>query len=129
MHFLQLKTTIGKRTRDIYRNGTKEELDALIGDYDRLLTLLEEFYHAHKKLWFLEKKPHGFDVQDIRMGGLMQRIASCTQRLMEYACGKISVIEELEEDILPEYPQQNVRHNNWLSQATANVISFGAIGR
>ena len=127
--FLQVKTTIGKRTRQIYKHGTKEELDQLIGDYDRMLSLLEAFYRAHKALWFLEKKPSGFDVQDIRIGGLMQRIASCTERLMEYACGKISVIEELEEEILPEYPEKNLRHNNWASQASANVMTFGLVGR
>jgi len=127
--FLQLKTTIGKRTRGVYKNGSSEELAVLIQDYEKLLVLLEQFYQAHRKTWFLERKASGFDVQDIRMGGLKQRIVSCRERLVAFAKGEISVIEELEEDILPEFPEKNLRHNNWASQASVNVMSFGFIGR
>ena len=37
-------------------------------------------------------------------------------------------IQELEEEILPEFEPQ-ARHTNWLSQITAGVPSHGYIGR
>ena len=61
---------------------------------------LEAFYRAYKKQWFTENKPHGFDVQEIRIGGLMVRVRSCAERLQEFYDGKIEGIEELEEKLL-----------------------------
>ena len=55
---------------------------------------------AFRKLWFTENKAHGFEVQDIRLGGLKQRLAHCRSRLTEYAEGKIENIPELEEGVL-----------------------------
>ena len=43
------------------------------------------------------KKPQGFDVQDIRLGGLLQRIAHCQKRLDSYLRGAIMNLPELEE--------------------------------
>ena len=68
-------------------------------------------------------------MQDIRIGGLKQRIINCRQRLESYLAGELAVIEELEEEILPEYTGKNIRHNNWASQASVNVMTFGLIGR
>lgn len=34
---------------------------------------LERFHDAYQAQWMQENKPHGFDVQDIRLGGLMQK--------------------------------------------------------
>jgi len=127
--FLQLKTTIGKRTRAAYQTGDKAALQALVEDYARLGQLLEDYYQAYRKLWYWEKKASGFDVQDIRIGGLKQRLVNCRERLIAYLNGELSAIEELEEQILPEFPQKDLRHNNWASQASVNVMTFGLIGR
>ncbi len=62
--------------------------------------LLKRFYDAFLSAWLHDKKPHGFDIQDIRLGGLMQRVAHCRAVLEEYTQGKRSRIEELEEPVL-----------------------------
>jgi len=120
--FLQLKYTIGVRTRKAYRSSDKAALEVLIADYNKLLELLEEFYRAFKNTWFTENKPHGFDVQDIRIGGLKQRIISCRERLEQLLAGEISVIEELEEDILPDSIFTRGTLNNWAFNASVNRI-------
>lgn len=122
--FLQIKHTIGIRTRNAYRQKDAAALQALVADYEQMLVLLEQFYQSHKKRWFAENKPHGFDVQDIRIGGLKQRIQSCRERLVQYLNGEISVIEELEEDILPEFPTKDAWHNSWAGEVTVNTISW-----
>ena len=120
---MQLKYTIGKRTREAYRRDDKKELKRLVGDYEDMFYRLDEFYKAYKKVWFMDNKPFGFDVQDIRIGGLKQRICYCGERLDDYIKGKILKIEELEEDILNEFPEKYCYFNNWATNVTVNVIT------
>lgn len=126
--FLQLKYTIGLRTRQAYQAGDRPALEALVEDYHRLEQLLEDFYQAHKRRWFLENKPFGFEVQDVRIGGLKQRLSHCAQRLEDYLSGQLSQLEELQEQILPEYPP-NTRHNLWCSQVSPGVLGMDHIAR
>ncbi len=52
--------------------------------------------------WMSENKPHGFEMQDIRLGGLIGRLGSCKERLLSYCNGKIECIPELEEPVLKD---------------------------
>lgn len=126
--FLQVKFTIGVRTRRAYQSGDRGALETLVEDYRRLSVLLEDFYQAHKNRWFTENKPFGFEVQDVRIGGLKQRIIHCRQRLEAYLAGKTAVIEELEEQILPEFGP-DTRHNYWCSQVTPGALGMDYVGR
>lgn len=98
---LEVKFELGVKTRRIYKQGDKEEIRKLANtDYAETLVRLQAFYEAYETCWFREKKPHGFDVQAERLGGLMQRIAHCQKRLLDYADGKAESIPELEEELL-----------------------------
>ena len=97
---LSVKAELGVKTREVYHSGDREALLALIGDYKKALKKLEVFHRTFREQWFRENKPHGFDVQDIRLGGLAARIRSCMERLQDLYDGKITVIEELEEQVL-----------------------------
>ncbi len=121
--FLQVKFTLGKRTREVYKSGDKDMLVSLIKDYEKAIVLLKDFYDAHKTTWFKENKPHGFDVQDIRMGGLERRLQSCIERLTLFAEGKIEKIEELEEEILNEFSEKYCYFNQYSKTCTVNVFS------
>ena len=122
--FMQLKYTIGYRTRKAYKENNKVELKNLAeNDYANLIILLKDFYTAHKNVWFTDNKPFGFDVQDIRMGGMERRIESSQQRLRLYLNGEIDRIEELEEEILPEFKNKYMYFNKWSTNATVNVIT------
>lgn len=126
--FLQVKFTLGIRTRRAYAAHDTAALAALISDYDLALALLEDFYQAHKARWFTENKPFGFEVQDVRIGGLKQRLIHCRERLQDCLSGKCPVIGELEEPILPEFAPA-ARHNYWCSQVTAGALGMDYIGR
>ena len=124
--FLQVKYTIGKRTRKAYRENDLKTLRSLAeNEYSQMLIKLDEFFEAFKELWFLENKPFGFDVQEIRIGGLLKRIEDCKQRLLDYCNKKIEIIEELQEDILPEFSDEYSYFNQWARNVTVNVISHG----
>lgn len=129
---LERKAQLGARTRKVYAafqqaTGTGEEMEELLSDYRKTLEKIEQFYEVYKRQWFAENKPHGFDVQDIRLGGLSRRIQSCLDRLEDLYQGRIQVIEELEEeqlDIRGEHgvPGEALSFNSWSMNVTANVV-------
>jgi len=118
---LELKADIGIRTRKAYRNNDVSALKDLIDDYNEILVRIEAFYKAFKKQWFKENKPFGFEVQDIRIGGLIMRVKSCRDRLMEYCDGNIDTIPELCEE-LPCLLEKKCMTNRWNIMVTPNVL-------
>lgn len=122
---LEVKYGLGVRTRAAYQAEDKKAIKALVADYTKAEKAIKVFHAAFQKLWFNENKPHGFDVQDIRIGGLLQRLASCKARLKAYAAGKIDKIAELDEEILPYlnlFEDGMLNMNVWLHNATANIL-------
>ena len=97
---LAIKVELGVKTRKAYLEKDFDTIKELIGEYSTLMEKVEDFYEAMQYQWMAENKPHGFDVQDIRLGGLKQRIAHCTERLEDLVSGEIDRIEELEEPVL-----------------------------
>lgn len=118
---LDIKYDLGVRTRGAYRNKNIDELRAIVSDYKELDGRIKTLYDAVKTQRNKECKPHGFENQDLRFGGLIMRVKHCVERIEEYLCGEVYGIPELEEDILPcmpEVPQgKSVNHNHWLATA------------
>lgn len=123
---LEIKAELGVRTHEVYLSKDVDALRALIGDYRELSRRLERFHAAFQDQWFMENKPHGFDVQDIRLGGLMRRVASCRARLEALLDGRIDRIEELEERQLDYCEGRGAKQppvfDNWKEIVTANVV-------
>ncbi len=127
---LSHKYDLGARTRAAYKSGDKSALAALIPEYDRVSELLDKFHASFKTLWYKENKPHGFDVQEIRLGGLMLRMRSAKARVEDYLAGNIDKIEELEAQLLDvhgggtELSQKLPVINSWQRSASVNVMSW-----
>ena len=111
------------RTRDAYNSGDKVQLDTVIADYKKMIKLTKEFYKAFQNQWFIENKPHGFDIQDIRLGALVGRMQSCLDRLCDYRDGKVADIPELEEKILP-ITDTIISYNHWRNNVSTNMFDF-----
>ncbi len=124
---LALKYELGLRTREAYGAGDKTALRALAeGEYTKLLKLIDIFARAFEKQWLADNKPHGFDVQDMRLGGLIRRTDACRRRLLDYASGKLDSIPELEEKLLPfGHESESMRINKALGYSTVNLIHHG----
>ena len=71
----------------------KECADTLIPE---LINSYEELSYVHKKQWMKTYKPFGYEVLDIRYGGILKRLKSAQEKITEYLNGEISRIEELE---------------------------------
>jgi uncharacterized protein YozE (UPF0346 family) len=99
---LEIKYELGLRTRHAYEAGDKEALRQMAEkDYPEVIKRLNIFVKAFEKQWMMDNKPHGFEVQDRRIGGVIRRTEACRARILAYVNGKIDRIEELEEELLP----------------------------
>ena len=118
---LAIKYELGLRTRKAYEAGDKKELESLArNEYVNVAKLIDIYARAFEKQWFADNKPHGFDVQDQRIGGLLRRTDACRRRILAYTSGKIDRIEELEEKLLPfGTKEKSIVHNN--ARTASNV--------
>lgn len=114
---LEIKYDLGVRTRAAYNAGDKAALRALIEDYNECARRIKQLYLAFSIQWHKENKPHGFEVQDARYGGLVARLEACARRISSYIEGEIDRLEELEEELLP--------FNHWLDN---NHVTDGTPG-
>ena len=107
---LAVKGSLGLKLREAYLRKDSEALAHMA------YSVLPDLYHqverlrqAHREQWFFTYKPFGWEVLDIRYGGLLARIHSAAQRLEDYLNGQIQAIEELEVERLyfdgPDRPE------------------------
>ena len=118
---LSVKANICTETRVAYASGEPDAIAEIIKKYGKMIKYTNEFYKSFRDQWYRENKPHGFDVQDIRLGGLVRRMESCRDRLAQYLQGEIANIPELEEELLP-YRTGVCYYNDWKHNVTANVL-------
>lgn len=116
---LEKKARVGITLRAAYKAGDRDTLRKIAEEVlPETARKMREFLRLFRALWMSEKKPHGFDVQDIRIGGAVTRIESAVERINEYLDGKIEKIDELEETLLVD----NSAWNSWERAATPNVL-------
>lgn len=118
------KYCLGLKIRSAYKEKNKKLLNQYILTIENVIEKLRLFYLSFKKQWFAENKPNGFDVQDLRLGGLKRRLISCQERLQEYVDGKIDCIEELDEELLDFNGKEKgiIWFNLFKENATVNVF-------
>lgn len=95
-----VKYGLGVRARKAYKTNDKEELAKIVRDIDYIRDKLNEFYKIFKEIFFTENKPHGFETQELYLGGLMLRWKSVQDRILDYLSGKVDRLEELEDNII-----------------------------
>lgn len=98
---LSIKSELGLRLKKAYdRKDIKTLKEISEEELPTLYLKTNDLRVAHRKLWMRINKPFGWEVIDIRYGGLLARISSTTDRIMDLLNENISVIEELEEERL-----------------------------
>ncbi len=98
---LSLKSGIGIELKAAYDSRDKNLLGKIAADsLPKLYNLIEELRAAHREQWFNTYKPFGWEILDIRYGGLMARVSTAQFRINEFVTGNVDFIEELEEDRL-----------------------------
>lgn len=116
---LSVKSELGVRTRKAYLAKDNETLRGLAEkEYRLAIEKVEAFHEIYQCWWMSENKPQGFEVQDLRLGGLQQRLKSCQSRLLSYCEGKLENIPELEETV-----NEECMGITWARLVTPGVIS------
>lgn len=106
---IRLKAAYEQNERMLLREIAGKEIPAIIRD-------LEEMKELRENLWMSEAKPFGYELLDIRLGGVITRLQSTSRRLKQYLDGRIPHLEELEEKRLPYFEKNAVKRENRWSQ-------------
>lgn len=124
---LSRKAELGVRTRALYQAGNKQRMQQLLADYEQCISDTEVFLDVFRDAWMAENKPHGFEIQEIRIGGLLQRLRSCRDRLTAW-CEQDIPIPELAEQALDlqgggtEFSGRHFRYPRWELMVSPNVV-------
>lgn len=116
---LSVKTELGIKIKKAYDAKELNILKTIANsDLVNLNIYLNNFYETFKTQWDKENKSFGFEVQCIRLGGLIKRIDYVQSKLNDYVNHKINKIDELEEKRLPfSYFENvnidNINYNKW----------------
>jgi hypothetical protein len=124
---LSEKSEMGIRLKESYDKKDKKKIGAIISKLKELYTDVELLRQSHRKLWFSMYKPFGWEVVDIRYGGVLSRIETAKYRLTEYLNGEINTLPELEEERLyfeGPYPMSEdaLGRNNYRQIVTAGDL-------
>lgn len=97
---LENKADFGVRLKAAYDAGNKALLENMLKECDVILKKLTALRLSHRESWMKYNKPFGWEVHDIRYGGLIARFDTVKERLSSFLKGDIQQIEELEENRL-----------------------------
>jgi len=126
---LKLKSEIGIELKRAYDSGDKETLRRIaLETLPAIAAAVQELRAAHRKQWLSMFKPFGWEVLDIRYGGVINRLDTAAYRLMAYVEGQLEQIEELEQERLVYSTANRFNHKGvgWCSfyyrMASPNVF-------
>lgn len=94
------KATYSKRLFRAYQEQNRGQMHALASELQEIKQDIKGFYEAFRRMWLQDYKGFGFEVMDVRLGGLLARIDTVTVMLNDYLAGRLDRIYELEEERL-----------------------------
>lgn len=94
------KADFGVRLKTAYDADDRIALQNMITECDTVRKKLQALRESHRVAFLRDCKAQGWEVHDIRYGGLLMRFDTVKARLVAYLAGEISQIEELEEERL-----------------------------
>lgn len=97
---LENKADFGVRLKKAYDSGDKETLAAMAQECDVIIDKISALRKAHRASWMEYNKPFGWEVHDIRYGGMLMRFDTVKERILDYLSGAIDSIGELEAERL-----------------------------
>lgn len=125
---LAMKADLGVRLKKAYDANDKATLKTIAeNELAELLKRMDDFYETYRSQWYRENKSFGFEVQTIRIGGLIRRLKDTRQLLFMYVNGEIDAIQELEQKRLPfayfeGHDIDTLDYNTWINMASPSRI-------
>ena len=98
---LDKKWDLGVRIKRAYDSGQRETLRRIAHEeIPELRQKVEALRLAHRAQWMKIYKPFGWEVIDVRYGGVLSRLETAEARLLQYVEGATDRLEELEAERL-----------------------------
>ncbi|MGO4348986.1 beta-N-acetylhexosaminidase [Paenibacillus sp. MCAF9] len=98
---LKLKSEIGITLKQAYDSKDNNKLRHIaMNELTAIAEAVRELRIAHRSQWLRMFKPFGWEVIDIRYGGVISRLDTASVRILDYVEGRIARIEELEQERL-----------------------------
>lgn len=120
---LILKNSLGCKIKKYYDAADKEGLLSCIKDIDVIIKDIGKLYDSLLIQWEKENKSFGFEIQDIRIGGLIYRLKHVKKIIFEYIDDKRKSIDELNEERIRIIGYNNLTlYNNWVKNVSANKL-------
>lgn len=123
---LEIKAELGIHLKAAYdsddRKFLRKTAEEILPD---LICRSKCFRDCMETQWMTENKPFGFEIQDIRIGGLIQRLKTAKRRVEQYLNGELCCIDELENARLPyisEKVNSYIGINEWQRIVSASII-------
>lgn len=106
---LALKADAGIVITDAYLSRDKPALKELVRDrLPEIRLRVERLRSYHLERWHAVNKPFGWDIIDLRYGGLLASLDTAIARISAYLAGTVDRLEELEEKRVPYQGQEGL---------------------
>lgn len=102
MDVLLTKFDMSVRVRGAYAARDGAAIAQVVSEIPQTIAAIDRFIETLRAQWFFENKPQGFEIQELRLGGLKERLAGVSKRLQAFLDGKADAIPELEEPLLED---------------------------
>ncbi len=89
------------------REGSMEKAKEAVAAATAMRKSAEKLIKVWRNLWYGRNKPNGFEIIELRVGGMLSRCVTAEQRIKAFAKGKIKDIPELSEEKLYKLKQPN----------------------
>lgn len=121
---LSVKAEFGLSLKSAYDESDRSKLSSLLFAAEKLTEDLEALRLLHQAVWMTYYKPFGWEVLDIRYGGIIARVKTVTLRLSAYLNNELDKLEELEEERLADPSQKfNIGRGEYQTIVTTSRLS------
>ena len=97
---LALKCVWHEQAGDAVRSRNREQAAALADGIGATVEALDTLRVVWRRLWESTNKPNGFEIIEVRMGGIAARMSTAGEKMRAFALGQVDTIPELEEQAL-----------------------------
>ncbi|HIT34849.1 MAG TPA: beta-N-acetylhexosaminidase [Candidatus Faecousia intestinigallinarum] len=99
-HALALKCAWHEQAADAVRGGDRERAAVLAEDLTATVEAVDTLRVLWRKLWESTNKPNGFEIIEVRLGGVCARLQTAQEKMRAFAGGQVDDIPELTEKTL-----------------------------
>lgn len=124
---LALKSVWHENAAEAVRRGDRDQAAALAENIPATIEAIESLRLIWRRLWESTNKPNGFEVIEVRLGGVAARLSTAMEKMSAFASGAVDDIPELTEPslICKRRPDNSISCTNSMDEiATPGQINW-----